>query len=114
MTHTSLDAAEVLAAEGVSVEVIDLQTVVPLDWDAVFASVQKTSRLVVVQEDVPMASIASEVAAVVADQLFWDLDGPIVRVTPPHTHIPFAAVLEDAFVPNVEDVVTAVRRTATT
>ncbi|MDH3262234.1 MAG: dehydrogenase E1 component subunit alpha/beta [Acidimicrobiia bacterium] len=114
MTHTSLEAADVLAAEGVSVEVIDLQTLVPLDWEAVFASIQKTSRLVVVQEDVPMASIASEVAAVVADELFWDLDAPIVRVTPPHTHIPFAAVLEDAFVPSVEDVVEAVRRTATT
>jgi 2-oxoisovalerate dehydrogenase E1 component len=108
MVHTSLEAAEALAAEGVSVEILDLQTIVPLDWDAVFASVAKTSRLVVVQEDVPFASVSSEVAARVAADAFWDLDAPVARVTPPHTHIPFAAVLEDAFVPQVDDVVEAV------
>jgi 2-oxoisovalerate dehydrogenase E1 component len=108
MVHTSLEAAETLAAEGVSVEVLDLQTIVPLDWDAVFASVAKTSRLLVVQEDVPFASVSSEVAARVAADAFWDLDAPVGRVTPPHTHIPFAAVLEDAFVPQVDDVVDAV------
>ncbi len=112
MVHTSLEAAALLEAEGVSVEVLDLQTVVPLDWDAVFASVAKTSRLVVVQEDVPFASVASEVAARVAADAFWDLDGPIIRVTPPHTHIPFAAVLEDAFVPQVGQVVAAVNKLA--
>jgi 2-oxoisovalerate dehydrogenase E1 component len=113
MVHTSLEAAETLEAEGVSIEIVDLQSVVPLDWEAVFASVAKTSRLVVVQEDVPFASISSEIAARVADEAFWDLDAPVMRVTPPHTHIPFAAVLEDAFVPQVDDVVTAVRRLST-
>lgn len=114
MVHTSLEAAETLAAEGVSVEIIDLQSIVPLDWDAVFASVAKTSRLVVVQEDVPFASVASEVAARVADDAFWDLDAPVVRVTPPHTHIPYAAILEDAFVPQVDDVLAAVRTLSAT
>lgn len=114
MVHTSLEAAEALAEEGISIEIVDLQTIVPLDWDAVFASVAKTSRLVVVQEDVPFASVASEVAARVASDAFWDLDGPILRVTPPHTHIPYAPVLEDAFVPQVEDVVEAVRSLAAT
>jgi 2-oxoisovalerate dehydrogenase E1 component len=114
MVHTSLEAAEELAGEGVSVEIVDLQSVVPLDWDAVFASVAKTSRIVVVQEDVPFASIASEVAARVAADAFWDLDAPVLRVTPPHTHIPYAPVLEDAFVPQVEDIVGAVRTLAST
>jgi len=110
MVHTALEAAVALAAEGISIEVIDLQSIVPLDWDAVFGSVAKTSRLVVVQEDVPFASVSSEIAARVAAEAFWDLDAPVARVTPPHTHIPFAAVLEDAFVPQVDDVITAVRQ----
>jgi 2-oxoisovalerate dehydrogenase E1 component len=112
MVHTALEAAERLAADGIEPEIIDLQTVTPLDWDAVFASVAKTSRLVVVQEDVPFASVASEIAARVAADAFWDLDAPVVRVTPPHTHIPFAAVLEDAFVPQADDVFEAVRKLA--
>ncbi len=112
MVHTSLEAAVLLEADGISVEIVDLQTVVPLDWEAVFVSVAKTSRLVVVQEDVPFASVASEVAARVAADAFWDLDGPIIRVTPPHTHIPFAAVLEDAFIPQVGQVVAAVNKLA--
>ncbi|MEE9227880.1 MAG: transketolase C-terminal domain-containing protein, partial [Acidimicrobiia bacterium] len=76
--------------------------------------VSKTSRLVIVQEDVPVASVASEIAARVAEDLFWDLDGPIQRVVPPHTHIPFQAGLEDAFIPQVEDVLRAVRSLAVT
>ena len=112
MVLTSMEAAERLAVDGISVEILDLQTIVPLDWEAVFTSVRKTSRLVVVQEDVPFASVASEVAARVAAEAFWDLDGPILRVTPPHTHIPYAAILEDAFVPQVADVVAAVNTLA--
>jgi 2-oxoisovalerate dehydrogenase E1 component beta subunit len=112
MVHTSLEAAKGLAAEGIETEIIDLQSVSPIDWDAIFASVAKTSRLVVVQEDVPFSSIASEVAARVAAEAFWDLDAPIIRLTPPHTHIPFAAVLEDAFIPQVDDVFNAVRKLA--
>jgi 2-oxoisovalerate dehydrogenase E1 component beta subunit len=114
MVHSSLEAAEQLASEGISVEIIDLQTIVPLDWDAVFASVARTSRLIVVQEDVPFASVSSEVAARVAAEAFWDLDGPVLRVTPPHTHIPFAAVLEDAFVPQVDDIMSAVHQLSAT
>ncbi|MEE9182965.1 MAG: alpha-ketoacid dehydrogenase subunit beta, partial [Acidimicrobiia bacterium] len=114
MVHTSLAAAEEIAAEGTSIEVVDLQSLAPIDWDAVFASVSKTSRLVIVQEDVPVASVASEIAARVAEDLFWDLDGPIQRVVPPHTHIPFQAGLEDAFIPQVEDVLRAVRSLAVT
>ncbi len=109
MVHTVLRAADTLAAENISTEVVDLQSIVPVDWDTVFTSVRSTSRLVVVQEDVPFAGVAAEVAARVAFDLFWDLDGPIVRITPPHIHIPFASSLEDAFVPSDQDVVEAVR-----
>ncbi|HZJ48597.1 MAG TPA: alpha-ketoacid dehydrogenase subunit beta, partial [Acidimicrobiia bacterium] len=110
MVHTSLEAAQRLEDDGISTEVIDLQTLSPLDWDTVYASVTKTSRLVIVQEDSPIASIASEIAARVADELFWDLDAPIRRVTPPHVHIPYAPVLEDAYLPQVDDIVDAVTR----
>jgi 2-oxoisovalerate dehydrogenase E1 component len=112
MTHASAEAAAELADEGVSCEIVDLQSIVPLDWEAVFASVAKTSRLVVVQEDVPFASVASEVAARVAADAFWDLDAPVIRVTPPHTHIPFAAILEDAFVPQAGEIAEAIRKLA--
>ncbi len=113
MVHTCLAAAESLASEGISVEVVDLRTVAPIDWETVFSSVARTSRLVVVQEDVPVASIGSEIAARVADELFWDLDAPVRRVTPPMTHIPFAAVLEDAYLPQVDDVADVVRELST-
>lgn len=99
MLHTALEAATRLQASGVSVEVIDLQTLQPLDWDTVFSSVAKTGRLVIVQEDNPFASVASEIAARVSDQLFWSLDAPIRRVTSPDVHVPYTAVLEDAYVP---------------
>lgn len=114
MTHTSLEAAQALAEEEVSVEIVDLQTVSPIDWETVFESVAKTSRVLVVQEDVPFSSVSSEVAARIAADAFWDLDAPVQRLTPPHTHIPFAAVLEDAFVPQADDVAEAVRRLAAT
>ena len=108
MVQTSSAAANLLAEEGISVEIVDLQTIVPLDWETVFASVSKTSRLIVVQEDVPFSSVSSEVAARVAAEAFWDLDAPVLRVTPPHTHVPFAAALEDAFIPQVDDIVSAI------
>ena len=114
MVHTALAAAAAVEGDGASVEIVDLQTVSPVDWDTVFSSIEKTSRLIVLQEDVPFASIGSEVAAVAAEELFWDLEAPIRRIGPPHTHVPFAGVLEDAFVPGVEDVVEVVRQLATT
>ncbi|HJQ77529.1 MAG TPA: dehydrogenase E1 component subunit alpha/beta [Acidimicrobiia bacterium] len=108
MVHTSLEAADRLQEKGISVEVVDLQTIVPLDWETLFASVAKTSRLVIVQEDSPFASVASEISARAADEMFWDLDTPVKRVTPPHVHVPYAADLEDAYVPQVDDVVTTI------
>lgn len=114
MVHTALDAAGELEGAGISVEVVDLQTLYPLDWNTVFSSVTKTGRLVIVQEDNPFASLASEVAARVADELFWNLDTPIRRVTSPHVHVPYSPVLEDAYLPQVDDLIRVVTETATT
>jgi len=114
MVHAAVEAADLLATEGILVEIVDLLSISPLDWETVFASVAKTSRLVVVQEDVPFASVSSEIAARVGAEAFWDLDAPILRVTPPHTHIPFAAILEDAFIPQVGDIVAAVQQLSAT
>ena len=109
MVPVAIGAGELLASEGISVEVVDLQTIMPLDWAAVAASTEKTSRLVIVQEDQPFASVASEIGARAASDLFWNLDAPVVSVTPPHTHVPFSGVLEDAYLPTLDDVVAAVR-----
>ena len=72
-------------------------------------SVEKTSNLCIVQEDVPFSSVASEISSLVAEKGFWSLDNPIKKVTPPNTHIPFAPILEDAFIPDVDKVVREIK-----
>jgi pyruvate dehydrogenase E1 component beta subunit len=106
----ALDAAEQLAADSVSAEVVDLRSIVPMDRATILASVAKTGRLVVADPAHEMGSVASEVAAVVAQEGFDTLRGPIVRVTTPHTHIPFSAALEKPLYPNAEKIATAARR----
>jgi pyruvate dehydrogenase E1 component beta subunit len=106
----ALDAAEQLAADAVSAEVVDLRSIVPMDRATILASVAKTGRLVVADPAHEMGSVASEVAAVVAQEGFDTLRGPILRVTTPHTHIPFSAALEKPLYPNAEKIATAARR----
>jgi len=103
------EAGELLTEEGISVEIIDIRSIVPLDEEQILASVEKTSNLCIVQEDIPFSSVASEIASLVAEKSFWNLDNPIKRVTAPNTHIPFAPVLEDSFIPDRDRVVEAVR-----
>jgi pyruvate/2-oxoglutarate/acetoin dehydrogenase E1 component len=105
----ALQAAETLAKEGTEAEVVDLRSLAPLDEDAILASLEKTGRLVVVDESTPRCSIASDVAALCVDRGFDFLNAPVRRVTAPHSPVPFAAVLEDAFRPSAEKVVAAVR-----
>ncbi|NQV06386.1 hypothetical protein HQ535_07530 [bacterium] len=112
MVDVCLSAAEHLAGEGVEAEVIDLQSIMPLDWDTLFTSVRATSRLVIVDEGVPFGGVGAEIAAGVASELIWDLDGPVLLVSPPQTHVPFARDLEIAFLPGVEDVLEAVHTLA--
>jgi 2-oxoisovalerate dehydrogenase E1 component len=109
MTHVCLRAAERLAEEGIDAEVIDLRTILPLDEEAITASVARTSRLVVVHEAVRSGGFGAEIAARVADAGFWDLDAPVRRVAPPFTPVPYAPGLEQAWLPQVEDVEAAIR-----
>lgn len=109
MTHMCLEAAQRLAAQGISAEVVDVLTLAPLDEETILESVRRTHRLVVVDEDTPVASMARDIAARVADKAFNWLDAPIKTVTAPDTPVPFAAVLEAEYVPNVEKIVAAVR-----
>lgn len=114
MVHEATAAAEALAAEGISVEVIDLRTVAPLDTATILASVRKTSRLLVAHEAVVPFGIGAEIAAVVAREAFWDLDAPVERVGAAFTPPPYAPELERAWLPGRDDIVAAVRRLAST
>jgi len=109
MVGRALEAAEALAAEGTSAEVIDPRTLSPLDETAILASVEKTGGLVVVDESPPRCSIAADIAATVGEKGFDFLNGPVRRVTAPHAPVPFAPSLEDAYAPSVEAIVDAVR-----
>jgi len=107
--QTALAAADLLAAEGISADVIDLRSLAPLDEDAILASLARTGRVVVVDEATPRCGIASDVAALCVDRGFDLLDAPVRRVTAPHAPVPFSALLEDAYVPSAARVVAAVR-----
>jgi len=109
MTHVCLEAAERLAGEGIEAEVIDLLSLSPIDYPQILESVRKTKHLVVVDEDQPHCSVAREIAAVVADEGLNYLDGPIKTVTGAHAPVPFAGVLEAAFVPDAARVAGAVK-----
>ena len=110
--HTSLEAARELEKEGIEAEVIDLRTLLPLDRDAILASVAKTNKLLVVHEDTRTGGIAGEIAALVTEGAFEDLDGPIRRVTSLDTPMPYAPPLEDYFLPSAAKVVAAARELA--
>jgi 2-oxoisovalerate dehydrogenase E1 component beta subunit len=112
MLHTSLEAAGLLSKEGIEAEVIDLRTLLPLDRETLLASVKKTNKLLVVHEDTRTGGIAGEIAALVCEGAFEDLDGPILRVTALDTPVPFSPPLEELFLPNVSSVANAARELA--
>lgn len=107
--HQSLDAAQQLSDQGVSVEVIDLRSVVPLDSTTILRSVTKTGRLVVVDPAPGMCSVASEVAAMCAEAIFSNLKGPIVRLTAPNVPVPFCPELERLLYPTVSAIISSVK-----
>jgi acetoin:2,6-dichlorophenolindophenol oxidoreductase subunit beta len=111
MVPAALDAAERLAADGVDTEVVDVRSLVPLDTAAILGSVAKTSRLVTVEENPRLCGWGAEVASIIAEEGFFDLDGPIVRVTTPHIPLPAADVLEDLAIPSADRIVERVRAT---
>ncbi|MFD9065794.1 alpha-ketoacid dehydrogenase subunit beta [Kitasatospora purpeofusca] len=111
MVSVALAAAEQLAAEGLQIEVIDPRTLSPLDTSTIYGSVERTGRLVVVDEAHPRCSLATDIAAQVAQDRFAALRGPVRMVTGPHAPVPFSPELEDAFAPGPDQVAAAVRAT---
>jgi 2-oxoisovalerate dehydrogenase E1 component beta subunit len=109
MVYVALEAADKLAEEGASVEVVDLRTLLPLDRDTVSESVKKTSKVLLLHEDTRTGGMAGELAVSITESVFEYLDGPIVRVTAPDTPVPFSAPLEEEFLPGVEKVVKKAR-----
>lgn len=112
MVGPSLEAAERLAKEGVEVEVIDLRTLMPFDRAAIFASVEKTSRALIVHEDVKTLGIGAEISALLMEERFDRLDAPVMRVTYPDTHPPFSHILEAANLPDADKIAGALRTLA--
>jgi pyruvate/2-oxoglutarate/acetoin dehydrogenase E1 component len=111
MVPKAIEAAERLATEhGIDAEVIDLRSLVPLDTATILASVKKTSRLFTVEENPRLCGWGAEIASIVADDGFYSLDAPIVRITTPHIPLPSAAALEDLAVPSVDRIVETVKR----
>jgi pyruvate/2-oxoglutarate/acetoin dehydrogenase E1 component len=111
LVHEALAAADEAEKEGVSVEVVDPRTLLPLDEDALISSVKKTNRCVVAHEAVVRGGFGAEVAAVIQYGAFDWLDAPIERVGAKFTPLPFAPVMEEFVVPNASDVLEAIRRT---
>jgi 2-oxoisovalerate dehydrogenase E1 component beta subunit len=112
MMHTSLEAAGQLAKEGIEAEVVDLRTLLPLDKETILQSLKRTNKILVVHEDTRTAGIAGEIAALVCEGAFQDLDGPVVRVTSLDTPVPYAPSLEEHFMPNAQKVAEAARQLA--
>jgi pyruvate dehydrogenase E1 component beta subunit len=111
MVPKAVEAAARLSSEGIWAEVIDLRSLVPLDTATLFESVTKTSRLVTVEENPRLVGWGAEVSSLVAEELFWNLDGPIVRITTPHIPLPAADELEDLAIPSVDRIVETIRTT---
>jgi acetoin:2,6-dichlorophenolindophenol oxidoreductase subunit beta len=109
MVTFAQQAADELESSGVSAEVIDPRTVSPLDMDTVLESVEKTGRLVVVDEASPRCNLATDISAQVVSEAFGDLKAPIKMVSPPHVPVPFAQPLEDLYIPSMQDIVNAAK-----
>jgi 2-oxoisovalerate dehydrogenase E1 component beta subunit len=112
MVYTAEEAAQQLDADGVSVEILDLRTVMPWDKAAVLESARKTSKVLVLHEDTRTGGFGAEIAASISEEAFEDLDAPVKRIAAPDTPVPFSPVLEKAFIPQVDDVVAGLRELA--
>ncbi|MDM5212512.1 alpha-ketoacid dehydrogenase subunit beta [Peribacillus sp. NJ4] len=106
--HTAMEAAEKLAVKGIEIEIVDPRSLSPLDEESILSSVAKTNRLIVIDEANPRCSMATDIAALVADKGFDTLDAPIKRITAPHTPVPFSPPLEDLYLPTSEKVIQVV------
>jgi 2-oxoisovalerate dehydrogenase E1 component beta subunit len=109
MVHVGLEAAGQLEREGIDMEIVDLRSLLPLDVEAILASARKTSKVLLLHEDTRTGGLGGEIAALITENVFEYLDGPIVRITAPDTPVPFSPPLEEAFLPNVRTVVEKAR-----
>src|ERR1700733_2211290 len=109
MVRVGLEAAGQLAREGIDIEIVDLRSLLPLDVDAILASARKTSKVLLLHEDTRTGGLGGEIAALISENVFEYLDGPIVRIAAPDTPVPFSPPLEEAFLPNVRTVVEKAR-----
>lgn len=112
MVGRALEAAEALAKEGIDLEVLDLRTIYPIDRETIFESVRKTKKVVIAHEACKRGGVGAEIAAILAEEMIYHLDAPVVRVGTMDVPIPFAPVLERHVVPNVETLVAAVKKIA--
>lgn len=112
MVSVAEEAAKELDGSGISIEIIDPRTVSPLDLDTILESVEKTGRLVVVDEASPRCNIATDISAQVVSEAFGDLKAPVKMVSPPHVPVPFAGPLEDLYIPSAQDIINAVKTVA--
>ncbi len=112
MVYTADEAAQQLEAEDVSVEIVDLRSIMPWDTEAVLASVRKCSKVLVLHEDTRTGGFGAEIAATIAEEAFEDLDAPVKRIAAPDTPVPFSPPLEKAFIPQVDDVAAGLRELA--
>jgi 2-oxoisovalerate dehydrogenase E1 component beta subunit len=110
MLYVALEAADILSKEGIELEIIDLRSVSPLDRDAIVAAVKKTNKVIILHEHSRTGGLAGEIAAIINEDAFDDLDGPIVRITAPDTPVPFSPPQEEFFLPKVSDVVREARQ----
>jgi pyruvate/2-oxoglutarate/acetoin dehydrogenase E1 component len=110
MVHTAQEAADILVKDGVEIEILDLRTLCPLDREAITQTVKKTNKVILLHEDTKTGGLAGELAAIINEEAFDDLDGPIVRITALDTPVPFSPPLEHFFLPKVEDVVREARK----
>jgi pyruvate dehydrogenase E1 component beta subunit len=110
MVHRALEAAEILEQQhGISCTVVDVRSLVPLDTQTILSEVVKTGHLVTVEENPRLCGWGAEIASIVADDCFWDLDGPILRITTPHVPLPSADLLEDNAIPSAARIVREIR-----
>ena len=109
MVHAAVDAAQTLEKEGISLEIIDLRTLLPMDEDAVLTSVKKTSKAIVLHEASLTGGIGGEISARIMEKAFEYLDGPVLRIAAPDTPVPFAPPLEEAFLPNAQKLIEKAR-----
>ncbi|MFQ5883225.1 MAG: alpha-ketoacid dehydrogenase subunit beta [Candidatus Methylomirabilales bacterium] len=112
MVQQGLEAAQQLSQQGVEVELVDLRTLYPLDTDAILASVKKTGKALIVHEASQVCGIGGEIAAVIAQEAFRYLDAPVMRLTAPHTPVPFSPPLEDLYLPNAEKIAAKLKELA--